>query len=167
MSEDVESRCLFCEDQQDLEKHHVVPRKLGGTDELENLITVCSSCHKKIERTWDARFYRRLGVRAGLSPDMMFDCLKEARFVLMQTQSALEGAYQLHDELFKHVRNGTIDDYGGELSRRQVFAIKREAYKELLNGDAIPGANLPLDKIEELTDQSFRVLEDIKEDLGK
>jgi len=29
--------------------HHILPRKKGGTDHYDNLITVCASCHKKVE----------------------------------------------------------------------------------------------------------------------
>jgi len=32
--------------------HHIVPRALGGTDHLNNLVTLCSNCHK---RTYRAR----------------------------------------------------------------------------------------------------------------
>ena len=29
--------------------HHVMPRKRGGSDHHDNLLTVCASCHPKIE----------------------------------------------------------------------------------------------------------------------
>lgn len=29
--------------------HHIEPRRLGGSDSMENLITLCKSCHAKIE----------------------------------------------------------------------------------------------------------------------
>ncbi len=29
----------------DVEVHHIIPRKLGGSDSFENLITLCHSCH--------------------------------------------------------------------------------------------------------------------------
>lgn len=28
-----------------LEKHHIVPRSLGGTDKAENLVNLCPTCH--------------------------------------------------------------------------------------------------------------------------
>jgi len=43
--------CRFCEFDDNLHTHHVIPRKAGGSDSLENLITVCASCHKTIEST--------------------------------------------------------------------------------------------------------------------
>lgn len=41
------NKCLRCESPDNLEVHHIVPVSQGGTDELENLATLCASCHKK------------------------------------------------------------------------------------------------------------------------
>ena len=41
-------RCATCGQNVNLEIHHVVHRSKGGTDEPENLITLCSLCHYKI-----------------------------------------------------------------------------------------------------------------------
>ena len=30
--------------------HHILPKSQGGSDEMENLITLCESCHKKLHR---------------------------------------------------------------------------------------------------------------------
>lgn len=30
--------------------HHIKPKKQGGTDSLENLVTVCAPCHVQIEK---------------------------------------------------------------------------------------------------------------------
>lgn len=32
-----------------LDVHHKTPRRAGGTDDPENLITFCKSCHRNIE----------------------------------------------------------------------------------------------------------------------
>lgn len=40
-------KCNFKDDSKDeLEIHHIIPQVEGGTDEIENLITLCSICHK-------------------------------------------------------------------------------------------------------------------------
>ena len=40
-----------------VQAHHVVPRRHGGNDELENLVTLCLSCHQKREtRYFNALF---------------------------------------------------------------------------------------------------------------
>ena len=53
-------KCRFCgmtneqhreEHTNGLHVHHIVPRKTGGSDRVENLITVCKECHLTLERT--------------------------------------------------------------------------------------------------------------------
>jgi predicted nuclease with TOPRIM domain len=52
--------CYFCEKTReehreqrgrDLDIHHVVPSFDGGSDDVENLIPVCITCHKRLEST--------------------------------------------------------------------------------------------------------------------
>ena len=43
-------KCMECGKQNCmLEVHHIVPRRLRGSNTLENLITLCSKCHQKTE----------------------------------------------------------------------------------------------------------------------
>lgn len=56
-----------------LETHHIVPRRFGGSDQPENLVTLCADCHAAVEKIWDVGFYERLedklvGGRADVSP---------------------------------------------------------------------------------------------------
>ena len=41
-------RCALCDCSQGLQIHHVVPRGEGGTNQPENLITLCSYCHSHV-----------------------------------------------------------------------------------------------------------------------
>jgi len=41
-------RCALCDSSQGLQIHHVIPRGQGGTDEEQNLITLCSYCHSHV-----------------------------------------------------------------------------------------------------------------------
>lgn len=42
--------CQVCDKKmQRLDIHHILPKNSGGTNHSDNLITVCQSCHKKIE----------------------------------------------------------------------------------------------------------------------
>jgi len=50
--------CKFCEDTENLHTHHIVPRSAGGSDKKENLMTVCASCHSKIENSQGAALKR-------------------------------------------------------------------------------------------------------------
>jgi 5-methylcytosine-specific restriction endonuclease McrA len=40
-------RCQSCGSQRDLHVHHMKPRSQLGHDALENLITLCASCHRR------------------------------------------------------------------------------------------------------------------------
>ena len=33
--------------------HHIIPWRITQSDNLNNLITVCGSCHRKMEKFWD------------------------------------------------------------------------------------------------------------------
>jgi hypothetical protein len=56
--------CYFClsEERQILEEHHIVPLRFDGSDDAENMVRLCPTCHKKLERLYDGRFYDELGV---------------------------------------------------------------------------------------------------------
>jgi len=56
--------CYFCDvtNPAAVEEHHIVPQRMNGSDEAENLVDLCGSCHNKIEDLYDERFYARLGV---------------------------------------------------------------------------------------------------------
>lgn len=62
MSDAYPSECHFCSERFVLEDHHIVPRRFGGSDAEENIVTVCPTCHQKLEKMYDKRFYDRLGV---------------------------------------------------------------------------------------------------------
>ena len=40
-------RCQECGFYKHLEVHHIVPKSKGGTDDPENLVTLCQRCHSK------------------------------------------------------------------------------------------------------------------------
>lgn len=45
--------CQICGRQERLHVHHRIPRYQGGTEALDNLITLCSGCHMTIEHSRD------------------------------------------------------------------------------------------------------------------
>lgn len=57
------TKCAFCGDDRVTERHHIVPRRYDGSDDDENLVTVCPTCHEVLERLYDRRFYQKLGAR--------------------------------------------------------------------------------------------------------
>jgi len=57
------SKCHFCDEKDALDRHHVVPRRFGGSDSEDNLVTVCPTCHRKLENLYDKEFYSAIGVK--------------------------------------------------------------------------------------------------------
>ena len=56
-------RCALCIIKplcQDTIPHHIVPRGVGGKDELDNLIPLCPECHGKIHREGTRKWRTRL-----------------------------------------------------------------------------------------------------------
>lgn len=43
--------------------HHIVPCRFGGSDESENLVDICPTCHRALELLYNKRFYDELGVK--------------------------------------------------------------------------------------------------------
>jgi 5-methylcytosine-specific restriction endonuclease McrA len=43
--------CQHCHQaDQPVQVHHLIPKHQGGTDDLDNLITLCERCHRQIHR---------------------------------------------------------------------------------------------------------------------
>jgi RNA-directed DNA polymerase len=62
-----DGKCLNCHqgitEESDWHKHHIQPKAQGGSDELDNLILVCTACHRQIHNS----IYRdNAGSRKGL-----------------------------------------------------------------------------------------------------
>lgn len=52
--------CVLCYSQEELEVHHVISRKEGGKDNLENLMTLCRQCHE-LTPSFPKGFRRKTG----------------------------------------------------------------------------------------------------------
>ena len=71
-----DDKCYFCNETRCLERHHIVPRRFNGSDNDENLVTVCPTCHRKLESLYDKKFYDDLDISADDSPDYgVFSCM--------------------------------------------------------------------------------------------
>lgn len=48
-------KCYFCDENKKecLERHHIVPRSMGGPDIDRNLVTLCATCHRKLESLYN------------------------------------------------------------------------------------------------------------------
>lgn len=41
------------------EEHHLVPRRHGGSNSDENIVTLCANCHRALESIYDDAFWER------------------------------------------------------------------------------------------------------------
>lgn len=57
--------CYFCTETERIEQHHIVPKRFGGSDDQENFVNVCPTCHSKLEKLYNKRFYDKLRVSKG------------------------------------------------------------------------------------------------------
>jgi hypothetical protein len=64
-------KCKVCgfEDELAVERHHIIPKYLGGGDEESNLIWLCANCHRRISvvsskfRKWFNKWYKHGVIR--------------------------------------------------------------------------------------------------------
>lgn len=60
---DLSKGCMFCNRGAGiLETHHLIPRRYGGTDDPENIVQICPTCHRILERLYNNALWERLGV---------------------------------------------------------------------------------------------------------
>ncbi|MQA37844.1 HNH endonuclease [Rugamonas aquatica] len=59
------SKCMLCDATTGLHRHHVKPRSLGGTDDPDNLITLCER-HHDVAHSLDDEFSRSNLTKIGL-----------------------------------------------------------------------------------------------------
>jgi hypothetical protein len=58
-------QCQLCGSNKKLNAHHVIPWRVEHNDKMSNLITLCDSCHRRIEYKWwqyTPLFFEILGV---------------------------------------------------------------------------------------------------------
>ena len=54
----LEGGCVNCRSKRNIELHHIVPLKLGGTNNPENIAALCNKCHKAVTFGGHANRYR-------------------------------------------------------------------------------------------------------------
>lgn len=103
--------CFFCDELEVLEEHHIVPQRFDGSDSDENLVTVCPTCHRKLESIYDARFYDEIGAKSSTDEPAFksrtyTDHLNY--FIAVFSNAAEAGSVQ-HGEHFTTVDRGVND----------------------------------------------------------
>lgn len=56
------SSCYFCGSEEEIEEHHIVPQRLGGSDKRSNTVDLCHDCHWKLERLYNKEFWEAIGI---------------------------------------------------------------------------------------------------------
>lgn len=47
--------CKMCGAKERLVNHHIIPIELGGSNNLNNIVVLCISCHRKVHRAMIAK----------------------------------------------------------------------------------------------------------------
>lgn len=68
-----DENCYFCPETECLQDHHIVPKEYNGSDSEDNLVTVCPTCHRKLHKLYNNRFYKKLGVDSDTSEEKQSD----------------------------------------------------------------------------------------------
>ena len=59
--------CVACGATGDLQHHHLIPKKAGGSDDETNLITLCTVCHHRIhDRRMQGEYSHSALIKTGL-----------------------------------------------------------------------------------------------------
>jgi len=56
------SDCYFCGAFGEIEEHHIIPQRFDGPDKQDNIVSLCTPCHKKLEALYDTAFYEWFGI---------------------------------------------------------------------------------------------------------
>lgn len=98
--------CFLCSETnvEALEVHHIKPRRYNGSDEPENTVTLCGSCHNKIECLYDDAFFERLGVDVDQRP------ANEIDYCGGETVDPDESIDRLIPPSSPHIRVEEVDD---------------------------------------------------------
>lgn len=84
-------KCVVCDEEMNLHVHHKIPRKLGGPNHADNLVTLCASCHDVIETADIEKAFRK--------------CMNNfiRKKVSMQQPDLTKDIYQLKQEVLEEL----------------------------------------------------------------
>lgn len=126
-----------------LEKHHIVPRRHGGGDGNENLVHLCPTCHRAVEKLYNHRFYAELGI------------VDEEEAVESPTAGNPNISGTAETETGTEEDDG-VDKIVTESARERAKAKLSELQDEY---DSLPGVPIPV-LVDELSDPNGLNLED-------
>lgn len=56
------NHCYFCEDttKENLEQHHIIPKRYNGSDKDYNIVTLCRKCHTRLEDLYNDKVLKTI-----------------------------------------------------------------------------------------------------------
>lgn len=108
--------CRICgaEERSRLQDHRVVPRRYGGRDRPENLVTLCRRCRDAVESIYDERFYQRLGLETGS---------REVALADLASVFEAEDGDLIYSEVYNHFFAVEAVDSGWRGRRLELFPV--------------------------------------------
>lgn len=104
------SDCFFCDSEGPIETHHVVPRRFDGSDNGENLVDLCPTCHRRLELLYDSRFYESLGVDYEHEESGKYTA-EQIENVIVTPDTPRRELFEDDDELLKYLISEIEDEY--------------------------------------------------------
>jgi len=131
--------CLMCGEEYD-HIHHIHPSNFGGSDDVKNLIALCSNCHKEMHKAYRAfAFYVSLQVDPlffekvfeYVSKFGMLDIYKKISAAGINQLSDTEKEYLIKGEAWeKEFGNGEKIVTGKEIKEYRIKKKKRAQYRK-------------------------------------
>jgi DNA-binding MarR family transcriptional regulator len=121
-------KCIFCGFDNDhaLEEHHVIPRRVGGPDTSDNLITVCANCHNTLESVYDNLFWARVGSLQFSLEDLNIDVSRQSDLSKFDGGSDVAPGLEVQDS------DDTTEDVGvvrSLIKKKTKFEIIQRVYR--------------------------------------
>lgn len=93
-----------------METHHIIPRRYGGSDDVENLVTLCANCHRAVESIYSNDRWESVGASKDgtdtkqnqrpdkVGKDLLFDLVKMLREVDKRWSQSVDVCVFVHTE---------------------------------------------------------------------
>ena len=129
--------CSICGSNEEIDVHHKIPIKDGGTNEIENLIAVCRNCHEKLHH------FKLSTVRITPSDKYGQDVKRKNKFkkgyILLQ---AISNKYKLRIRYNTHNYNSSV-----EINERVIKPIQLKYGYEIDDNEYISNSKYDKNKL--------------------
>lgn len=138
-----------------LRAHHIIPVNLGGKDDIDNFVLLCSNCHTLIH-FYSSKRYRNNEIRHYLNPEFTEEAIEKLKGLVEKVQN-IKREIENNKNLWITKRPYTLDEVINMVSHKNKFTdyqrkLLLEAFKIVLN-------NLPKSIVQKC---SYRLLKNGK-----